>query len=267
MTMVFSLSTNISNATSPDRRIGGWTESVYDNLVSFDATAITNFLKLCQLRAALLPTGARIKGQRYELIDPPGQATTRSVNFPGPAGVPCDVPQMALLVSCPGKNVINVRNYEIRGIPDGQVVEGEYAKVAPFPTKLRAFLNFLSNFNFRGLDLSQTAYPLVKIAADGTYTTTIPNTLAAGQMVKVLRTLDSTGKKRGGVFQVTGLEGPPRLALLDWPYGATTKGKIRVNGIVYPEFNGPLATPNQVVVRKVGKVSGQYRGRRSAKRA
>lgn len=266
-TAIFQLATNISSPTRPDRRVGGWSESVYDDVGSFGVATINAFNKLCRLRAALLPTGSYIKGQRYQFVTPAGQSQTRDVPFPGPVGVPTDVPQMALLCSCPGKNVINRRNMILRGLPDAQVVEGEYVGINNYSQLVSAYFEQLSEFNFRGVDLAQQAFPLLTIAADGRLTFEDTTTLVAGEMVKVLRTLDSDDRKKGGVFKTIGLENPVGLGLINWPHGLTKGGKVRKNLIIWPAFDGARCQISQAIVRKVGKTSGQYRGRRSAKRA
>jgi len=197
-TALFELTTNPASTTTAPHRIGGWSESVYDVVGSFGSTTVNAFKEVCRQRARLLPAGAAIVGQRYQIIDPPGLSTTDNTRYPGRETVSPDVPQMALLCKAPAKSASNFKNLILRGIPDARVEQGEYSREAPFTQALNAYFGALDRFFFKARDLTQTAYPLIDILANGTYQTEGSTTLAEGDMVRVLRAENTSERRVGG---------------------------------------------------------------------
>lgn len=260
-TFLFQLATNVTGPAKTVHRVGGWSESWYegsDTLVSDQA--ITNW---CQRRAALLPQGAAIIGVRVQQVDPPGPGQTRALNYPGLPANGADVPQMSLLCKATGVGVRNVRVFNLRGIPDGQISEGEYNPVGNFNNALEAFFAGLKSgsWEFRGRDLAAVAHPILTVSTLGAVKFSEPHLMNVGDYVRILRTVDSSGRQRGGRFYVDTAPTPTTMTITGWTYGDTIKGKGRLDGIVYPTVN--RATVDRVGVKKVGSPFNRYRGRAS----
>ena len=74
ITFLFQLATNVSTPSAVARRIGGWSESWYsaDATISAAITRVNATIgdwgdNIIGSRAALLPTGASIVGQRFQI--------------------------------------------------------------------------------------------------------------------------------------------------------------------------------------------------------
>lgn len=274
-TAFFQLATNVDFPNLPARRIGGWSESWY-----FSGSTIASAIPFwvgqafglglqsagwCGYRAAMLPGGCTIVGQRYQVVNPTGPAQSTGLLFPGTAGEQADIPQQAVLIYCPGAGTNNVRRSTLRGVPDPRIVEGEFQPAPYFTTAINTFFSFLANFQFRCRDLSQPTFTILSITAAGLVTTETPHTITQGQMVRVLRTKTADGDLVGGRFQVASI-GPNnnQLTLTAWtPAEATSGGKIRIDAIAFVTVNASQCVLGRAVTRRVGRPFGQYRGRRS----
>jgi hypothetical protein len=273
-TIFMQQTTNTSKPFSAIHRVGGWSESYYFGGVDVNAcikafqTGVGGTLGLGPTRANLLANGAAIVGQRFQIVAPSiGQSQSSSYTYTPTGSYVADQPQMALLIKVPGNGVPNIRRVILRGIPDQFIVDGEFAPNLDFLNLLGQFLAELSNWQFRGRDLTQPAFKIITIAIDGTVTCEAVPTFAVNQMVRVLRTMNSGGDLVGGRFQVT-TTGPSPVAfkLLNWTQGACTGGTVRADAIIYPQMAGNLASIGRAVVKKVGRPFVGYRGRRSAVR-
>jgi hypothetical protein len=278
-TALFQLSTNVDFPNASSRRIGGWSESWY-----FPGTSVTNAAFLfqgapsvaglaipgwCSYRAAILPTGAAIVGQRYQQVNPTGATQTTGQMFPGSSGLTADIPQQAVLIYCPAAGANNIRRSTLRGIPDSAIVEGEYVALAGLNNAILNWFSFLSNFQFRVRDLSQPTFTILNITAAGLVTCETPHTIAQGAMVRILRTKTADGDLVGGRFQVATI-GPlgNQLTLTNWtPAEATTGGRIRVDAIAFPFVNAAACQIGRAVTRRVGRPFTSYRGRRARRTA
>jgi len=260
--MLLQQATNASNPTSPFRRLAGWSESWYDPSGNPD-TVRTDFIKLCRLRAGLLATGASVVGQRYQEVDPVGPSSTGSVTFPG-AGRASDVPNVSLYFRLPASGARNQRPTYLRGIPDGMVVEGEYSPDPTFTDALNEFIAWAEGYYFFGRVLSNIAYPLVSIDTAGNFVTTVANTLADTNMVRVSRSKQtSTGILVGGVFKLHIDPTSTKVAIQSWPYGASTGGTIRLESKSYFPIARSTNISGRIVSKKVGRPFVGYRGRAS----
>lgn len=250
------------------KRIAGWSESYYTAPGSSMTQTISYFRSLCQDRARLLPEGAEIVGQRYQQVDPVGSSQTGSEVFPGAAGLAQDYPGLAMFFRVPAVATRNISPLSLRGLPDARVVRGEYYSAQTYDRAIAAFLGRLNNsvWRFKGRDLSQTAFPLVSIADNGTFTTEENHTLNAGDMVRVLRANEDDGDQVGGRFKIIAPVTATSGVLYNYNLGAVKGGKIRKDGVVYPQY-GPMVNPiPRIVSRKVGRPFTGFRGRASKKR-
>lgn len=244
-------------------RVAGFTESVYSD---DDGLHGSRFNELCRRRAALLPVGTRIVGQRYQKVNPVGRMKSTGVVYVAGSGLLADVPQMALQVPIQGVAVRNVRNYVFRAIPDARSVVGEFQPSAAFVSALRSFINQLAVFRFKGADLDQPQSPLLGVSDSGLYTTTLPFAVVAGDLVQVLRCRTAGSVDPNGLYRIGAGPTTTTGTLLGWEAGPGLKGTIRKAVTIYPFFDPAGDGEPVIVVKKVGRPSKGYRGRQSAKR-
>lgn len=247
---------------------GGWSESVYST--SFSPATVASFRNFAQARASLLPASAYIAGFRFQGIDPSSGANTQAVNYPGPGNTVTnaqDLPQSSLLLRVAAAGRTNVRSMRITAIPDAQLNYGEWNPGGPYQIAMGNFLTQLSGWNMRVQDLTQTVWSVASITQGGLVTTVLNSGLAIGQYVKIKRTLDAFGNYKGGKYQITGTPAANQLQLANWNYGASTGGVVQQFVIVYPVIVANESSISRAVVRKVGRPSLGYRGRRSKRRA
>jgi len=263
-TMLFQLSTNASNPTSPKRRVGGWSESWY---YDGDITATLAFLNggtgLCAKRAALLPIGSSIVGQRLQPVVPLGPSVTRAKPFPAASGLATDIPQMALYVNCPNVAGTNIKRALLRGIPDSQVDEGEFSPNAAYTTKLNSFIDELQFWRFKHLDLAQELLTVVTVSAGGLFTTVEDHPYIPGDIVTLKNVLRVTNDKAvTGKFRVIDTPTLKTFTVMQWSAGAAYQGQVRRVANAYSLVNSAAAEPVRIVTRKVGRPFDQYVGRR-----
>ena len=264
VTILIQLATAVSSPNSPVRHLGGWSESFY-NGSSYAPTMFAQTVTLCAARAQLLPTGATIVGQRYQVVNPAGISSSTANVYPGSAGLLADVPQMALLFRVPSNNTRNVRPVILRGTPDARIVEGEYVPSGTYTSALSAFFLQLSvyQWQFRGLNLDAPQAPLFSIDNLGNYTAISALPFVGGELVKVLRATDSNGDRYGASGMIKSVATTKTGQITPWTGGVTTGGVIRQTQIVFPVFAPFTPGTPRVVVKKVGRPFGQYRGRHS----
>jgi hypothetical protein len=244
---------------------GGWTESVYWN--SITALANTNFQNLLIARAGLLPNGAFISGYRIQQVDPSaaGQSYPANIGPPGGTNAPNqDIPQMALLLRVRSNSTNNVRSMRLAAMPDNQVSFGEYRPTAAYQIAMTAYLAQLYGWLMRVQDLAQPVYRIATIDAAGNVLMVDPiMAVATGQVFKVKRTIDPFNNQKGGKFIVKSVTNPSSFSLYNWPYGACVIGTMQPFVIAYPSMNATNSSIVRAVVRKIGRPSLGYRGRKS----
>lgn len=262
-TMLFSLATNTSGQ-SLGRRIGGWSESVYDNTDNINTTQRT-FALLCQARAGMLPVGAAVIGQRYQIVNPVGGTTTTKRVFPGTIA-PADVPQMAAQFSCPGVGVPNVRLFTLRGMPDANVVEGEFKPTPEYLAAFNLFKNRLRNWYFRGRALTNLEVPIVSISSAGVFVLGAALTFDELNKIRIFKAKETSFDTTiSGLFTVLTKTSSTGGTFANWTHGNRVDGTCRVDGVIYPQIQALQASDITVTVRKVGRPFNQYRGRASAR--
>lgn|SRR5262245_31335055 len=273
VTMLFQQATNFSNTSSPARRVAGWSESWYSAGTDIQR-AIRNTVGaagrsgpgLCEARAGLLCKGASIVGQRFQQVDPKGPSQSLNKTYGGWDSSIGDIPQMSILYRVPSTDSPNIRRGILRGIPDAAVVEGELATYAAWYSWLPTYYRALQFFTFRGRDLTAPAVKILDIDETGLVNCEVAHTYALNDMVRILRTLDERGIFQGGRFQIDTLgPGAVKFKVRNWTFGKTTGGTVRKDGIVYPTIDWQNITTGRVITRKVGRPSGQYRGRVSSR--
>lgn len=273
MTMLIQHQTNVGGPAGALVRLGGWSESWYQpgtNIAAARTLAVNGPGEfgggILEWRAALLPIGSRIVGQRYQLVDPRGPAQSDAQQYPGSSEDNADVPQMGLLLKVPGTGVGNIRNQILRGLPDVFVRLGEFAPTAAYTGLLQTFFLRLGDWHFRGRDLTQTAFTIISISSVGLVTTQLPHGYAINDRVRILRTLTAAGNVVGELAYVTVVNSATSFTLNVWTHGSSVGGTVRKEVIIFPQVEDTAISISRVVTRRVGRPFVGYRGRRRGSR-
>lgn len=267
LTMVFSYTSN-GNGQAVKTRTGSWSESYYRNSV-FSETTQNLFEDLCAKRAVLLPKFSRIDGQRYQPVNPVGPSQIRFSGFPGNPSFDADAPQSTLYIQAFGSDVRNTRAVKLKAIPDNQSKFGEYQPEDAYKLLLLDFMATLraGNFAFRARDLSYPESIIQGITPqgdDGLVLLEPNNTFSVGQFVRILRTLNANKRKIGGRYRVKALGiGANAFIIEGWDGGITTGGSVRRDEIFFPTISDARVV--RITMGKIGRPSGGYVGRRSAR--
>jgi hypothetical protein len=266
VTMLFQITTSPTNRSVSKPHIAGWSESFWTVPIQPNTNYVTN---LQIARARLLPIEGQIVGYRIQNFDVTGNritplgSTTGTSNYPGSSGLITDMPQTALLCTAVSGSGPNRRRFFIRGIPDNEIVNGEYTPDSGFATNVNAYFTLLYQqvWRFLARDLSQPSYRVVGIA-NSVITIVGPAPFAINSFIRLLRVKDKTGKPVKGVFRVT--LAPDNVNFtVDGLAGVTAgvSGAIRLDSFVVPQIVS--CSVGRAVVKKVGRPFEQYRGRRS----
>lgn len=257
-------------------RQGGWSESHWvagvtlDQLRQIFVGPRNVALPICQARAALLPEGGVLKGIRiYEATGGRGQFFP--VSFGNNPSWTCDQPQNALLLATSAAGATTVRRFDIRSMPDGQIVSGEYTPDTQFATALRLYTESLVNTSVRGRVVT-APIDVFNVSAAGLVTArSMPAAppYSPNAIVTISRTKDSDGILRSGEFVIatTGVPATNAFTVRDWPYGRTEGGTIKIITSQFFTVSSYDTKVERTIVHKIGRPFGGYRGRRSKKRA
>jgi len=271
-TQLFQAST-VDSDGNPARN-AGWSESHYTDLPPTGTAITAATTALDQKRAALMPANTKIVGSRVQEVDTElnvGQSRSYESNIPGNAGTQNDLPSMSLEWRVRSTEGANAAELHIRGVPDARVLKGEFDKgSSSFNQALISFFNELKNgWKFRGRVRTNIVSKIANITVEGTVATQTPHGLAEGDLVRLLRTRNVSGKLVSGVYFVASTSNALTFVLANWTgNGQVLKGKVRKAGYAFfnltildSEVLDPLA-----VNRKVGRPFHLFRGRRTAKK-
>lgn len=268
VTSLFELNT-VPNPFSVGR-VGGWSESwYYTGTIAQAKIAYNGGGGLAALRAALLPAGAAIVGQRYQQVDPPpvGASFSDGRLYPGAAGIISDIPQMALLINVRALVVTRSKLYMLRGVPDDYVKGGEYQPTPPYAAALTSFLNGLATWQFRATDPTLPVIPMTSLnMTTGQGVSAIPNGWAIGETIKFsgLRTVNNPAAPASReVRKLTLTPDATHFNIQGSLVGNSyEQGRGQKVVVIYPFVDPASTTLNRVVVRKVGRPFDLFRGRR-----
>jgi hypothetical protein len=268
--MLFQLTTAPTQATKAIAHTAGWSESHWrQTLLAQDSPALTRLLRS---RASCLPKQGAMIGLRIgnftiagnRLL--PGQTSIRKFLKPGPATFNCDVPQMALELGG-ATSGLNSSKFSVRGMPDNQVVNGEYAPQDAWDQYLQEYMNALTadGWQMIGRVLSNPTYAINGISTTGVCTLKVLVPFVNGTQIRLLRVRDENGFPISGVFNASQVAGST-FVLDNWVQGTVVKGtgSVRVDAIDLFTFTDMEVS--RVVTRKVGRPFEQYRGKRSKRR-
>lgn len=263
-TALFNSVSNSSASGGASTRTGGWSESIYN--IQEPAAARNEFLDYCSLRAAILPKGFAIVGQRFQIVD--GPSSTLGRRFPAPNAFASDCPQIGLQLKAQAGGTVNVRRWTFRGIPDEMVVEGEYQPTDWYRGAVLNAAGFITggNWRFSAKVLTWPILDLVGITDAGLLTTVLEHGFVPGNAVELLRCKDAYGRSVRGDFIVTDPVVGNSATLANYKKPAVVSGQVRRLTYGFLTIDGTTLEVQRVVVKKVGRPFGGYSGRRSRRR-
>lgn len=265
---LFALTTAPTDREAASAHSAGWSESWWRaGTINSDAPEIR---ALAQRRAILLPAQGSIIGFRlanYTLSGNkivPGGTKTGKFQYPGAQAMSTDLPQVALEMSGLTAGGPNTSRFTLRGIPDSQMLFGEFQPNSAFRSQLTRFENTLisDGWGFLGRDLTSPVAQVQSIAA-GVLTTNAGMGVAVGDYVRLLRVFDTSGKSVQGSFRVTAVAGGNQYTLAGIGNGVTVLNSGNARKDLVSIFTFRDVNASRAVVRKVGRPFESYRGRRS----
>lgn len=265
--MVFSY---VSGGPTGDwsRIPGGWSESFYWDAVLPESSS--GLRRLLQARASLLPQYVTMTGLRIQRVDPAGPAALRKLFLPGLNADENaqDIPQVAAFFTVTGVGVSNVCRKRVASVPDICVKRGEWSPPADYRVTMRNFLRELHGWKFRGRDLTAAKRLVATIAADGSYTLLEDMVVAVNTTVSVNGTQNALKEPLSGKFKIDAYTDSKHGKLRNWTFGATTLGTVTPYTPIYPTIISKDLDQDliDIVVRKIGRPSKRYVGRRSKRR-
>jgi len=137
--------THIFTQTTGKKRVGGWSETWYFDGSEAECQRVSD--AMAKRRAALLSTSAAIVAHRIQAIG--GRGKTIQGNDIGILGSDSDIPQMAVQCFCLGQGVTNKKTFQLRGIPDGLVADGDFQPSLAWNAAFSAWSQALATNNVR----------------------------------------------------------------------------------------------------------------------
>lgn len=274
-TLLMQVTTDPQNRAVSAPHSGGWSESFY----IAGTTPITGKLlnNLATQRANLLASECTIVGYRSQLVTIsgnrllPGGTGGGSLNFPGGGGGNIGGVENSLMVNFTLNGQPTTVRHRLAGLPDIQVVFGEYAGNVPYPNALNVYLGALTDVGAGGIvrDISGNPEARVVSLAGAVLTTQSTTGAAVGDYIILRRVRDENGDPVTGSYLVSAaavVGGMFTYTLLNPPGQTVTKpnGTCRRDVLTFASYTG--LNVGRLVYRKIGRPFQQYRGRRSRSR-
>lgn len=265
--LIFAVTTQPVNPIKAFARSGGWSEGFWS---TFNPSGSTQLNQIANLRAAMLPAQVSVTGFRVAVfnidgnrLQPAGTSAGKFL-FPGATRYSVDVPQAGLEMSFPAVGAPNNARPVLRGLPDEVVVNGEYS---PDPTFSAAFNRYVTalnvnGFGFVGRDLASASARVLAITAGVVNLSQVLAGVAIGDFLRFHRVTNTLGRPISGAFLVTNIAGQQyTLSGLGANAVIVPSGTARKDTLSF--FAYAPGTFGSVVVKKIGRPSRGYRGRRS----
>jgi len=268
-TVIFGLTTDPLRRDIAASHAGGWTESVWSEFVIDFGNAGT--IQRLRSRAALLPNQASIQGFRVQTYTIsgnrllPGQSTSGRLQLEGALG-DCDLPQCSLELGIVGLTPPMSTRYVIRAIPDEYIAKGEFW--APNP----GILNLINLFSagwlqgqgtgWVGRDLTLAPVRIINVLAGNLTTDAAIPGFANNDFIRFSRAYDVDGTPVTGAWRATlNVNGTYTLQNFDADTIIDNSGTVRKDALRFTGYGN--YTIGRALVRKIGRPSQTYRGRRS----
>lgn len=243
----------------------GYSESYWRDSGLDAAFAFTRDFFAPRRAALLAPSSAIVQVRLYD--GGTGSGVIKPLVRPGTAQ-DTDLAQVAVLVQSTQSAVPTQRRWWVHNIPDSQVTGGEFQPTPTYAALFALYLQAMSSCQY----LSQVPTNVMNIAsvtAGGLVNYTANHPYNVGQWLLVRRTTASaTGRRVGGSFQVASIgPGSTQLTLAGWDKGETAGGRTWIPVGTLSAIGSISAMPQvrRGGTRRVGRPSGQYRGRQSAR--
>jgi hypothetical protein len=270
LTNIFQYTSQPKNASQAIPHTGGWSESVWTTLNPSGYNGL--WTTMAQRRACLMCSAAAIVGYRVSLYTISGNkllpkgTSSGTWLLPGIAAQ-ADLPQAAFDIIGANSGVPNTSRLTLRGVPDDALSGGEI----DFPSGYKAFVtsyqNSLlgNNFGFIGRDLSQPA-ARIKSYLNNVLTLDGPiGGVAGASWLRFHRCYDVTGEPVKGTYLIDTIAGNVyTLHAGPTQVVSAPSGTARIDLITYIPYTS--FTTGRASVKKVGRPSQGYRGRRSKSR-
>jgi len=271
VSMIFQYASSPQNPAVASVHTGGWSETLWSILAAGTPlrNRITNW---AQRRSLLLGSTVSIIGYRLQeytlngnrLI--PGGTSAAALRYPGFPGSTTDIPQMSIEVKSSATDKANSRKANLRGVIDGCVTGGEWNPNPAYDLAMTAYLSLLQNgqWYFPGRDLSQPTMRVVTVEAN-VLRVDLNLGVVVGDYVRFLRVRDVDGLPVSGSYRVSAVAGNAltldglKAGLVVPPNGTVRKDVVAMCQIASAEVT-------RVNVRKIGRPTEGYRGRRSKRR-
>lgn len=252
--------TFLYNQTSPAGRAAGWSETWYlDDTVP---NAFTSCDSLAKKRVAMLTGKAAVTNVRIQVLG--SKAQIFSLLYPGAYGPDNDIPQMALECSIGNPAVPNVKRFQLRGLPDGIALNGDYQPTGAFTAGLNQWVAQLQGgrFRFKCKDASVPPVQVVAVDANGTFHLSGPMVFAVGNYIQFIRMKNTAGGNVSGTYYVSVKTDAQTGVILGW--GGTVvnlSGTARLAASSFPIVDRTTFSADRLTTRKVGRPFFLYRGR------
>jgi hypothetical protein len=263
---------SIPNGYTPIGRTGGWSESYYDANTSLPYVLAR--LKgprpggpspIAQARAQLLSSAGRLVMARIYEVGV-GRGQPYALGFAGASGAQ-DVPNIALLMATELTATPTVRRWTLRGIPDAQVVNGEFAPTSNFGYALRVYTESMLETSVRGR-VPQVKRPVFNISNAGLVTLNgVANPWIPNAIVTIQNAVTTEGLRRGGQYMISAV-GPAlnQFTLQGWQWGACTDGFAFQQAYAWYPVGLNDTKAVRITTHKIGRPSVSFRGRKSKRR-
>lgn len=242
------------------KRVGSWSETWYNDGTP-DETIAASTLWI-QRRMGLLSIDCKCVALRVQVIG--RRARVFRLTTPGTLGVDVDIPQMAVNCRVESQGGLYAKYFQLRGVPDGNVVQGSFSPINGYLTAFNQWSNALTvgAWRFRVKDSTKPFVDIAGIDEAGIITLKAPLVANAGDSLQLVRCRNISGQNVGGIFYIDTKTDVTHFKLLNWTGGVVReKGKARVSAIDYPVVNGASGRLIEVTTRKVGRPFAPYRGR------
>lgn len=249
------------NHVTAKLRESGWSESVYRQNASDLKSQIAPAIALGDKRRLLLGQTADVIGITVVDVATPGRGVTYGRVGPGTTGFLTDTPQQALLIKLYSEKPNN-RELSLRGVPDAQIVSGDYQPTPGYAPLVADYLAMLTNgdWYFPGVD---TLLPRSRVLSVINQTVTVDGVVSYpyGTPVEFYRTYDQYRNLMRGPQLVGDTVTSHVFKLLTInPTTVITSGFIRQIGRTIAKING-FDGLIRIHNHKVGRPFGLVRGR------
>lgn len=268
--ILFQFQTAPNDAAASRPHVGAWSEQLwFANDIDFNIRANHQLL---EKRAALLPDEVQIIGYRKEKFQflgnrmiPQGTTVANDV-IPGEPQAHIDAPQVSLGFVGTANNAPNRNHFYLRALPDDLCVKGEYQPDADYTNRVNRWQTAVINIGAGFIGRNQAnAVGRVNLIVGNVVTLSADPGANVGDYLRFFHVKSDLGLPLKGAYLITAKAGAvftlQGLANRDL---TRPNGLARKDELVLLQYSSIAFT--RVGVRKVGRPTELYRGRRAKAR-